>query len=124
MNIIFIEDSSKSLFGGGQIISSFVLSALNKDEHKVVYVDFANNPMLKSCLTDEKNTFILLFHKGIQGLWSHFLNLIFLIPNLFKIASHLTNSKRSVIIATTKRALIYASLLSLIFKQPFRIRSS
>lgn len=119
MNIIFIEDSSKSVFGGGQIISSFVLSALNKNESNVVYVDFANNPILKSCLPGNNNKFVRLLHKRRMGLLSQFLSLIFILPNILKLTPFLARDEKAVIYATTKRALIYAGILGLIFRRPY-----
>lgn len=119
MSIVFIEDSSKSVFGGGQIISSFVLSALNRNESNMVYVDFADNPILKSCLPGNNNKFIRLFHKGGMGFLSHFFSLIFILPNILKLIPFLAGDEKAVIYATTKRALIYAGILGLIFRRPY-----
>lgn len=119
MNILFLEDSSKSLFGGGQKISSFVLNILNNSKLRIFYFDFKKNMILQSYLTSiENKTQVLLHYSKINNI-SLFINFIFTILNFFILIWYCIKYNFRIIYCTNKRTLFYAFLLNIICNKKF-----
>ena len=119
MNILFLEDSSKSFFGGGQKISSYVLKLLNSTKLIIYYFDFKVNKILQSNLTSTENKSKLLLHYSKINSISLFINLLFTILNCFILVWYSIKFNFGVIYSTNKRTLFYAFLLYIICKKPF-----
>jgi glycosyltransferase involved in cell wall biosynthesis len=119
MNIFFFEDSSKSLFGGGQKISSFVLEILNNTSFNVIYCDFKQNSMLREKLNLSRNKSIVLLHNSINLHFSFFFDFLFFGLNFLRLVFLFFSHRQDIIYAPTKRSLVYAFLLYRLFKVPY-----
>ena len=119
MNILFLEDSTKSIFGGGQKISSYVLNILNNTNLRIYYFDFKVNIILQSNLTSTENKIKKLLHYSKMNNISLFINLLFTIFNCFILIWYSIKYNFGVIYSTNKRTLFYAFLLNIICKKPF-----
>lgn len=115
MNIFFFEDSSKSLFGGGQKISSFVLEILNDTSAQIIYCDFRKNTNLISKLDLSRNKYIYLFHNNKGLFFSFFINFFFFFVNFFRLFFIFYVQKQNLIYSPNKRSLVYSFLLYKIF---------
>ena len=114
--IILIEDSSKSLFGGGQKISSIVLEQLQRFGKRVIYVDFVDNPKLKVYVDLRRSKVLKLYYKVLNFPFGTFLQLVLLIPNFFILTVTILNEKNPIVYATSKRGLIYGGVFALLFR--------
>ena len=81
MNILFLEDSTKSIFGGGQKISSHILKYLNNTKFSIYYFDFKVNKILQLNLTSIHNKKKILLHYSKNNIVSIYINLLFTILN-------------------------------------------
>ncbi|MDC0478385.1 glycosyltransferase [Flavobacteriaceae bacterium] len=118
MGIIFIEDSSKSLYGGGQKISSFCLKVLSSKYH-INYTDFADNPMLRSSLNNEGDLCLKLLNRKGKNIFDLLINTFFIVPNILKFIKIFKFKNINVIYTTTKRSLLYGFILRIIFDKPY-----
>ena len=118
MGIIFIEDSSKSLHGGGQKISSLCLNVLSTN-YDVIYTDFNKNPMLRSSIYNKSHLFLKLFHRTGKNIFDLLINIIFILPNILKFIKIFKYNNINVVYTTTKRSLVYGFVLRIIFKKPY-----
>lgn len=118
-SVILLEDSSKSLFGGGQKISSFAIVQLSRHGKRVVYIDFVVNHKLKVYLSQKSDEFLKLFHSHSGKLIGRLLNLALVLPNFIKLFLIILREKQPIIYATTKRALIYGGTLGLVLRVPY-----
>jgi glycosyltransferase involved in cell wall biosynthesis len=119
MNILFLEDSTKSIFGGGQKISSYVLNFLNNTKLRIYYFDFKVNKILQSNLTSiENKTKVLLHYSKINNI-SFFINILCTFLNCLILIWYSIKYNFGVIYSTNKRTLFYAFLLNFICNKPF-----
>lgn len=117
--IIFIEDSSKSLFGGGQKISSIALEQFKKSGKRVIYIDFVENTKLIAHLDTKRSKVLKLYHKGFYGPFGTLLQFIVLIPNFLVLAVTMRKEKNPVVYATSKMGLVYGGTLALLLRVPY-----
>lgn len=114
--IILIEDSSKSLFGGGQKISSIVLEQMKKIGKRVIYVDFADNPKLEGHLDLRRSKVLKLYNKDLNRPFGILLHLVVLIPNFLILTLTILKEKNPIVYVTSKRGLIYVGAFALLFR--------
>jgi glycosyltransferase involved in cell wall biosynthesis len=117
--IIFIEDSSKSLFGGGQKISSIALDQFKKSGKRVIYIDFVENSRLMAKLDTKRSKVLKLYHKVFYGPFGTLLQFIVLIPNFLILAVTMLKEKNPVVYATSKMGLVYGGTLALLLRVPY-----
>ena len=96
MKILFFEDSTKTLFGGGQKISSFALKSLIDSNYNVTYCDFRINKFLFSQAELISNNFILL-RSNRNNIFSICFSIFYNILKLiFIIKTHLSHNKLKI----------------------------
>ncbi|EIT7026117.1 glycosyltransferase family 4 protein [Vibrio vulnificus] len=128
LNVIVIEDSSKSAFGGGQMVTSYVLEILKNAGCEIHLFDAKTDGIFH----DKVKTLVFSCNKllsfgkiGISSTASFNVSLleVLLFPfisifNFFKILKVAMNykldKKNSIVYATTKKSLVYTYLLSFI----------
>jgi glycosyltransferase involved in cell wall biosynthesis len=119
MNILFFEDSSRTINGGGQRISGFVISALKTTKNKICYVDFISNQNLLKQLASSDIVISLYNKKKLKtknNIISNIYFIIYFIPNFVKLFLAVKNNSIDIIYTTTKKSLLLGSLIAMACK--------
>ena len=119
MKILFFEDSSQSIYGGGQKISKIILEKLIFD-NVVILVDFKGSVKFQDDIKNNVSSLIILkttFFKNklIQRISQFFyfiLNLIYVIRITLK-------NKPDLIYTATKTGILYSFFLNIFFGKKF-----
>lgn len=119
MKILFFEDSSKSLFGGGQKISSFILNILNNNDSIIYYYDFKKNEYLQSILNKNLSKNKILLHYHNENIVTPYVNILFSFLNCFILIFVVKKYKINFAYAPNKRSLFYSFILNQIFDLTF-----
>lgn len=116
--ILLIEDSSQSLRGGGQKVTSLVLRTFAENNCKILYADFKRNPFLLAALKNGSSAVGLLHPNYSNKNFSikSFITVAAIIPNLWRLVKIARGY--NLIYTTTKRSLIYGSLVAQITSKP------
>lgn len=126
LNVIAIEDSSKSSFGGGQMVTSCVLKTLHRAGHKIHLFDTRTDNIFHSKVSEvvfSKNMLISFGKIGkgstasfnitiFEALLFPFIAILNVISILRRIGSYGAHKHDSIVYATTKKSLVYAFLLN------------
>ena len=102
--IIFVfEDSSQSIFGGGQKITSYVCKILS-DKHEIFIFDYTDKSRFQNKIKNiSKNVFLLKKEER---------NILNIFRNIFFIYHITKNYKNTLFYCTTNRGLFYGWIFS------------
>ncbi|QLC67483.1 glycosyltransferase family 4 protein [Flavobacterium sp. LPB0248] len=125
--IVFLEDSSKSQFGGGQRISLIVLKELSTKYFITLFDTSLDSRFnIEASQYVSKSYQLSNFSKVKSGKYGVFLKIIeacifpfFIFLNIIKIKNTLDKSTEVILFATTKKVLIYAYFLNVLWKYNF-----
>lgn len=123
--IVIIENSGKVNFGGGQRVTLQVAEILS-ETCELVFVDFAKGTRFEHVLNEKfpdsskvllrSRSFFFSF-KGLNWLLELLLLTCFFPINLKKMKHYITN--QTLVYVTTKKGLLYAFLLKIMFGVPY-----
>ncbi len=125
--IVLLEDSSKSKFGGGQRISLLVLKILAKNNKLILFDTNTTSIFYKKAICLVESAYKLesfgMMKPGIISLIIKFIELItlpvFTIFNLKKLDVVVKGKRDVLLFATTKKMLVYAYLVKLLYGNSF-----
>jgi glycosyltransferase involved in cell wall biosynthesis len=121
MNILFIEDSSRTLNGGGQRVSSIVISSLKTNNNVIWYADYFMNHNLISRLNNSDHLIKLLDinRKSKLHLFSNILFPFCFILNYINLFIIIKRNKIDLIYTTTKKSLLIGGIVGITRNLPY-----
>jgi glycosyltransferase involved in cell wall biosynthesis len=129
-NCIIFEDSSKSNFGGGQKVTSEIISILKKNNIDINLIDFTqesdfyidvqlfiSRSLVLNNFNNSRNTSINSFTFSKRELFYNLFIFPYNFLKIFKFLKNITNNTETVIICTTKKTMVYGFFIKLFFKR-------
>lgn len=121
MDILILEDSSISNFGGGQKITLEVSEILSR-KYNLHFADFTNNSIYESRLYQKRGTKSDIILKRVvppKKLIAIILYPWVFIFNLIKLFKYIISKDIDIIYSTTRLTIIYSFFINLILRKPF-----
>jgi glycosyltransferase involved in cell wall biosynthesis len=119
MNILVLEDSSQSKYGGGQKISRLVIELLAPTHTLFLFNTESNGYFMSDVKSHIKSKLILEAPKFYLPFFKRFLQLFYFFKSIFIIKRFLINNKIELVYATTKWTLLIAFFLHKYKNVPF-----